>query len=91
MCLCEERDKFQPYVDEAVSDAATKAGNATADCLKLVNTEVFKAQFHLVDCQDAGGNSSKNIADKFKAGIEAGLGCNRYTGYCLKDLLRVKA
>ena len=35
MCLCEERDKFQPYVGEAVSDAAKKAGSATADCLKL--------------------------------------------------------
>ena len=35
LCLCEERDKLQPYVDEAVSDAAKKAGNATADCLKL--------------------------------------------------------
>ena len=26
---------YEPYVDEAVCDAATEAGNSTADCLEL--------------------------------------------------------
>ena len=33
--LCEDKDEIQPYVDEAVCDAATEAGNSTADCLGL--------------------------------------------------------
>ena len=33
----EDKDRLEPYVDEAVCDASTEAGNASADGLELDN------------------------------------------------------
>ena len=51
----------------------------------------FLKQTHLIDWEDTGAESSKNVANKFKQSIETGLSCNCYTGYCLENLLRIEA